>query len=348
MGSARTPKAKVATAPDSATAPGERSAKALLDGATEPYEVAAIIHLNPRHEDALLEHLIETCADTYYNEVLLQLAWIEQHWGAAPTDHTQVAGRDALAGARGGAPTVRSVPDPAERLPYDGAGWDGLAINLHLGQHDRLTGTDSDGARCSFATAMAGQILRGPSALARWLVAYLNDHAPAEAAVTPRQRGARDVVVAVADAVGAGTASYGDLSWAQEALHAFVKTDEGGGTGDAREVVADSVETFSALGKVVTSTADVLAAATTLSDGGRLMIALWGVRAAGGDDYVHQLAIMKHAGALYLYDPEWFTGEHLALASTTTLDRYTDPRVFSSVAFTLQGTVAPKGKGKAG
>lgn len=351
MGKTRKAKATpIAEAPESAITPGGASAKALVGGATDPYEVAAIVHLNPRHEDAILDYLAATCADDYVNAVLVQLAEIEKTWGARPTDHTVVAGRDELASGKGTADTsIHRLPAPGDRLPYDGDGWDGLAINRHLGQHDRLTGTDSDGDRCSFATAIAGQIMLGPGALARWLIAFVNDHAPAagadgKTALTPRQRGAVDVLQSVAAAIGAGTATYGDLSWAQEATHAYVKTGDHEGTGSASEVVSPSVESYTSQGdKVVTSTEDVISAASSLTDGGRMMFAVVGVRVDDNSTYSHQLAFLKQGGALYLYDPEWITGVHLAKGDKDTLDdRYLDTRVFSSTAFILQGTVNPK------
>ena len=136
---------------------------------------------------------------------------------------------------------MRNAPVPTQRLPYDrtGRNWDAQAILTALGQYDRLRGSDSDAVRCVQAVAMASYIPRGPTALALYLSSVLFD-ALLSRQMNDRRRTAMQVIRYVRDRITGGQATYGDLSWAQEAIHDLYYVDtEGTPEEEVEEQVQD-------------------------------------------------------------------------------------------------------------
>ncbi len=109
-----------------------------------------------------------------------------------------------------------------------------------------------------------------------------------------------------------------------------------------RAIDLPTLESYQSMNRVVESGADVMARASALQPGARLILALVGVFGDDRPDYVHQMAIMNDAGTLYLYDPDNPTGTHLDLASAASLGKYLNKEVFSSASFLIQGMAWPK------
>lgn len=330
--------------------PDAKAAAALVGTQTDPFLLALVICDNPRHTDAIVAYLHSTHGMMFVIEVLAQVTAQQQQFGDPSTDHGSGESSHISSGKGEAASYMKRIPDPKERLPYDKVGgWDGVQINVHLGQHDQLAGTDSDGERCTFAVALAAQIFAGPTACATWLVEYVNTHAPQAKgkatgldAMPTRKHAAALTIASVAAAIGAGTATFGDLSWAQEALHAYLRDDDHAGGGGGEETVVPTLESYQQLNSAVETGAEVMARAAALQPGGRLILALVGVYGDDRPDYVHQMAIMNDAGTLYLYDPDNPTGTHLDIASAKSLGKYLDTTVFSSASYLIQGMAWPK------
>lgn len=339
-------------APAAAAEPGRAVATELVGGLADPLLLAWTIRQHPRHADEIVALLAEQHGMAFVTEVLDAVAALQAQHGSPAFDRGHSSDAERLSEGKGEEnPHIRRKPDPAERLPYDkDGGWDGVQINCKLGQHDKLAGTDSDGARCSFAVALAAQIFNGPSACAAWLVDWVNAHLPRPAKGRPagidglslRARAAAMTIAGVADAIGAGTATFGDLSWAQEAMHAYLREGEDDGASGGKETIVPEQENYQELNSVATSGALVMARASALEPGGRLLLVLIGVYGDERPDYIHQLAVMNDGGKLYVYDPENPTGTHLDLATDRNLGKYLNLTIFESATFLIQGMVWPK------
>lgn len=361
------PAAPVLGVPASAHDPDAETAAALVGGSSDPLLLAWVLHGNPRHRDAIVAYLQSQHGMAFAKEVLDTLAAIHDAHGEPERDHSG-SSAPRLASGKEDDRFTGMRPEPGDRLPYDKkGGWDALTINSKLGQHDKLAGTDSDGARCTFAVALAAQIMAGPTTCARWLVEYVNSHAPRGkgkgSKPTLRQYTAGQTLHSVAAAVGAGTATYGDLSWAQEALHAYLRADEDAGSDGGKESVVPSLEEYAAIDSRHDTAEGVMAIASAVPPGGRLIVVFDGLRwpqapaaeegateateakaAKGTEDrrYVHQISIMNQDGALYLYDPDWPSGLHLDRATASKLRRYLDKKLFEKASFLIQGMAWPK------
>ena len=121
----------------------------------------------------------------------------------------------------------RNTPDPATPLPFTPAGWDGDAILAKLGQYDRMPGTDSDAHRCVQAVGMAARIPDGPAAVSAYLGALIAQGV-LTGQLTARKRTAIEVLQHVSARIGTKRATFGDLSWAQEAMHDLFYDDVSG------------------------------------------------------------------------------------------------------------------------
>ncbi len=266
-------------------------------GASDAGEIASLIHKHPAWEGEILTVVHNTFGNAYAEDVIRIL----HARRVALASHTAgVEDRDALSTGATSASDAKA-PMPGDQLPFDKAdGWNGLAINKRLGQYDRIAGTDSDGARCGHATSLAIQILGGPKALVAWLYAYTKQHEPTK--MSAKQAAACDVMIAVIKAIEGRVATYGDLSWTQEALHDYTIADDAGGTPSSSFVTAGKTQTYTAVGGGYTKPRQVLNAAKILVAGEQLLCAWRGTNAAGNFD--HQIMIANHEGALYLYDSE--------------------------------------------
>lgn len=174
----------------------------------------------------------------------------------------------------------QNAPNPTERLPYTAGGWDGNTILTRLGQFDQLAGTDSDASRCVQAVAMASHIPGGPASLTGYLSAITIDGMLMSQNGQDRQRTALQVIRLVKERVTAGTATYGDLSWAQEAIHDLFYTDVVGTPED--QIVQQISPMLDGLSRNTTTMnvwcstpAEVMAQAQTLPAGGQLIVNSW-------------------------------------------------------------------------
>jgi len=175
----------------------------------------------------------------------------------------------------------RNSPEVNQPLPYNESGWDSTAILNTLGQHDRLAGTDSDGVRCVQAVAMASYIPNGPDAVASYLNSISFD-ALLSTEPSDRQQAAMRVIELVRDRLRRRTATYRDLSWAQEAVHDLFNDDFSGTDPDAiQSQVTPTLEGMNRNTRTVdiwcTTPAQVMEQVNALPPGGQLLINEWTV-----------------------------------------------------------------------
>ncbi|MBL8625073.1 MAG: hypothetical protein JNK64_27435 [Myxococcales bacterium] len=377
------PKAK-ATAPATETSAfetpaaaqdaGHDAAIALVGSNTDPLLLGLVIRANPRHADAILAYLSERHGMALVRLVSEYAAAYTAEHGDATFDPSLTTAADRLASEKGaltqdadGKPVA--TPDPKEKLPYDKAGgWNGVTICAKLGQNDKLVGTDSDRDRCTFATALAAHVLMGPTACARFLVGYANEHGPRPAkdgtpTMTARQRAAAEMMLTVASAVGAGTATYGDLSWAQEAMHAYLTKDEHGGGRGGTDMIVSSMETYEPLNLRIESVDALLGFGEELAEGQWLMVSLHLKYARNGKsktgaakgstasttepppDYEHQLMLVRQDGKLLIYDSDQPSGQNLWTVEGRLARYLNGPQ--DEKYFMIQGQVTPKKADKA-
>lgn len=260
-------------------------------------DVARVIYRHPELEREIMTKVHNTFGNAYAAKV----AELLHAFRVAVESHTAgVENREALSSGATSAKDA-TAPLPGDQLPFDHkGGWNALEINQKLGQYDRMTGTDSDGARCGHATSLAIQILGGPTELVAWLKAYTKQHEPEK--MSTKQAAACDVMIAVIKAIEARTATYGDLSWTQEALHDYTIADDAGGTPSSSFITAGKKQTYTAIGGGYTKPGPIIEQAEKLVAGEQLLCAWRGTNAAG--DFDHQFMIANHEETLYLYDSE--------------------------------------------
>jgi len=90
-----------------------------------------------------------------------------------------------------------------------------------------MPGTDSDAIRCVQAVAMASRIVDGPGGVVGFLRAMILEGMLSRSP-TPRQQTALDVLEHVIGRIEMERATFGDLLWAQEALHDLFYNDVSG------------------------------------------------------------------------------------------------------------------------
>lgn len=204
----------------------------------------------------------------------------EEIKGALKPVSTGVSGLGALTSptAAGELSTGRSddqAPDSTRRLPFTASGWEAGEILTTLGQFDDMPGTDSDANRCVQAVAMASHIVEGPEAVSQYVTAVL-----LEAALSrpqgARENKAREVLDHFRSRLANRTATYGDVSWAQEALHDLFYGDTvGTPETDIAGLLAKTAgpeRTLLAMDVWCDSPADVVAQAKLLRPGEQLLI----------------------------------------------------------------------------
>ena len=124
--------------------------------------------------------------------------------------------------------TIRlNAPSRRRRLPFNAGSWDAEEILTALGQYDRMPGTDSDAVRCVQAVAMASRIVDGPAGVVGFLRAMILEGMVSRPQ-QPRQRTAIEVLEHVIGRIEMERATFGDLLWAQEALHDLFYNDVSG------------------------------------------------------------------------------------------------------------------------
>ncbi|MGB3519172.1 MAG: DUF4157 domain-containing protein, partial [Elainellaceae cyanobacterium] len=122
----------------------------------------------------------------------------------------------------------RNAPNPSEILPFTADGWNANEILRNLGQYDQLSGTDSDSSRCVQAVALGNYVLDGPDAVQSYLDSISAQGISSANQITERKEVALRVINDVKTRVDNRTASYGDLSWLQEAVHDLFYEDSAG------------------------------------------------------------------------------------------------------------------------
>jgi hypothetical protein len=182
--------------------------------------------------------------------------------------------------AHDAATVARNAPTPTDPLPFRGGGWDGDAILTKLGQYDTVAGTDSDAIRCVQAVAMASRIPRGPAAVIHYLRAMILEGMMSRPQ-GQRERTAIDVLEYIIGRIEDQRATFGDLSWAQEALHDLFYNDVNGTpAADILRQMAPSLDMETTLQRLdiwCNNPAEVIAQVNTLKAGEQLLVNTWQV-----------------------------------------------------------------------
>jgi hypothetical protein len=172
----------------------------------------------------------------------------------------------------------RNSPDPRRILPFTAGGWNSDAILTQLGQYDTLPGTDSDAIRCVQAVAMASRIPRGPATVVQFLRAMILEGMLSRQ-LGARQRTAIDVLKHVIGRIETRRATFGDLLWAQEALHDLFYNDVSGTPqGDIHNQLAPTFDLDTHLERLniwCNNPAEVIAQANRLQPGEQLLVNTW-------------------------------------------------------------------------
>lgn len=183
---------------------------------------------------------------------------------------TTPLGEDEIGAER----TDPDAPDSTQRLPFTTSGWEAGTILTRLGQFDDMAGTDSDANRCVQAVALSSYIVEGPEAVQQYLNALLLD------AATTRPRGAREnkareVLEYFRARLENRLATYGDVSWAQEAMHDLFYADRvGTPEGDVPDMLSKTMgpgRSFQSLNVWCDTPAAVVAQAKQLAPGQQLL-----------------------------------------------------------------------------
>ena len=182
--------------------------------------------------------------------------------------------------AHGQQSITQNAPTPTDVLPFRGGGWDGDTILTRLGQYDTVAGTDSDAIRCVQAVAMASRITRGPSAVTSFLRSMILEGMMSRT-LGQRERTAKDVLEYVIARIEDQRATYGDLSWAQEALHDLFYNDVNGTpAGDITSQMVPSLDLETSLKRMdvwCDNPAQVIAEVNKLQSGEQLLVNTWQV-----------------------------------------------------------------------
>jgi hypothetical protein len=176
---------------------------------------------------------------------------------------------------------ARNAPQADRVLPFGSAdAWDAQAILSALGQYDTNAQTDSDALRCVQAVALASRIVAGPAAVTSFLSSAALD-GMLSTALGARQRTAIAVLRYVQNRIKDRRATFGDLSWAQEALHDLYYDDVSGTplTDILKRVspLLDLTFTTEARSTWLATPEAVVEAANQLQEGEQLLLNTWEV-----------------------------------------------------------------------
>jgi len=306
----------------------------LLDGATTAEDIAAAIQFAPGFTRAIVMVVHKKFAGR------AQALIDEALYKSGSKDTTAgIANREALA-VDGVSNTDTTAPAANGALPFTATGWDAVTINRTLGQYDRMAGTDSDGSRCAFAVGLAAHVFKGPDAVVRYALEYMDQATtrskldakiaaetdPAKKAALQAKKArltaANRVVMATTGAIAAKSATYSDLSWLQEALHDGTLGDNDGAPSSGYALEDGNVTSRDQVAQQCYYNADdVIAKAGELAEGEQRMVE-WAFPAGKGTGH-HEMLIAKQDGALYLYDSErQADGNHLRTLDAAALAPY--------------------------
>jgi len=193
----------------------------------------------------------------------------------------QGAGANSMTASYTDEAIERNTTDPSQRLPFNDSGWDANEILNRLGQYDRMASTDSDSQRCVQAVAIASRIPRGPDAVISYIGSITLD-AMMSREINDRRRTALNIIDYVKQRIENRQATYGDMSWLQEAVHDYYY-DDVSGTPD--EQVDNQIQpTFEALNSEMQSMdvwcnnpGELMTHANALNGGEQLVISKWQV-----------------------------------------------------------------------
>lgn len=175
---------------------------------------------------------------------------------------------------------TQNAPNPTDPLPFRGGGWDGDTILTKLGQYDTVAGTDSDAIRCVQAVGLASRIPRGPAAVTHYLNAMILEGMMSRPQ-GQRERTAIKVLEYIISRIEDQRATFGDLSWAQEALHDLFYNDVNGTpAADILTQVAPTLDLQTTLQRLdiwCNNPAEVIAQVKTLQSGEQLLVNTWQV-----------------------------------------------------------------------
>lgn len=175
---------------------------------------------------------------------------------------------------------TQNAPTPTDPLPFRGGGWDGDTILTRLGQYDTVAGTDSDAIRCVQAVGLASRIPRGPAAVTHYLNAMILEGMMSRPQ-GQRERTAIQVLEYVIGRIEDQRATFGDLSWAQEALHDLFYNDVNGTpAADILTQVAPTMDLETTLQRLdiwCNNPAEVIAQVNALRPGEQLLVNTWQV-----------------------------------------------------------------------
>lgn len=209
---------------------------------------------------------------------------IEQEAGHLDQLRGQGVNESGISMSRDADSVNRNAPNPTDPLPFRSGGWDGETILNRLGQYDRIAGTDSDAVRCVQAVGLASHVVDGPEAVVQYLNAMEFQGLLASGQGMARVRAAREVLELIKGRLRSRTATYGDLSWAQEALHDMFYDDVHGTAGTAQAIDEQVSPTLDALSRTTDAAsvwcntpADVLSQARSLPVGGQLILTAWNI-----------------------------------------------------------------------
>lgn len=182
--------------------------------------------------------------------------------------------------AHAAADVERNSPDPAALLPFTPSGWNGTEILTKLGQYDRMPGTDSDAIRCVQAVGMAAHVPDGPDAVKGYFSSMILQGL-LTGQVTSRKHTAIEVLKHVSQRIESKRATYGDLSWAQEALHDLFYDDVSGTplTDIPQQVnpAMDLSKNMQPMDVWCNTPQEVMAQASQLKSGEQLLVEEWTV-----------------------------------------------------------------------
>ena len=321
----------------------------LVGGKTSAAELAQVIYDHPRYEQDLFAYVNELGGNTLTNDVYDALDRIEQR-AQRPADHVGgIAGLGQLAGQSAKVAEADKTAG-GDLLPYDGrGGWDAAAINRNLSQYDALAGTDNDGSRCAFATVLAAKVFQGPGAFPSWITAFKAQNGGQGSFLLEGQKVPAKVMDSICDAIVAGTATFRDLAWLQEALYDYAVTAHNStfhtkdGVDTTAEVVSAATDKLTARsGDACTSPKEVLAAAKGLAEGSNLMVE-WSFTRTGGQAGRHEMMISNHEGKLHLYDASGMVdGANLHPLTAKNLAPYFASATFTHSEMKLAATLTAK------
>jgi hypothetical protein len=151
----------------------------------------------------------------------------------------------------------------------------------------------------------------------------------------------------VAEAIKAGTATYRDMSWLQEALYDYSisalnnEWKNKQGVGSTSEITTSATDSVGKGGGEHKTAGDVMKNVKDLKKGSNMMVE-WTATRVGGQKFKHEMMISNHDGKLYLYDASGtIDGTYLHDLTPATLAPYFGEK-FQDSTMKLASTLSTK------